>query len=263
MQNAAMEHCGMKTQYGRFHIRVDELREALRLARENDFIGLNLTVPHKVAAVGLMDECHEVASNIGAINTVRVNENKLSGFNTDGLGFARALRDAFSVDLRDLRILLLGAGGAARAIATQCALEQCERLVIANRDTQKARELAERLRRHFSGPRVLGPVARLEAVALSDDVLRWQIANTDLVVNATSAGLSVNDASPLSKHVLAPHLFVLDTVYRDGKTPLVRAAEAAGARACDGRGMLLHQGAAAFEIWFGQPAPIEIMRAAL
>ncbi len=263
MQNAALQHCAMEMQYVRFQIASDELPEALRLARENDFIGLNLTVPHKVAAVALIDECDELATNIGAINTLRVRENKLIGLNTDGLGFSRALREAFSVDLRDLRVLLLGAGGTARAIAFQCALEKCERLVIANRDAEKARQLAEKLRPHFSGPRVLGPVARLEAAALSDGTLSFQIANTDLVVNATSVGLNATDSSPLSTHILAPHLLVFDTVYREGKTPLMRAAEEAGARACDGRSMLLHQGAAAFEIWFGRPAPIELMRAAL
>jgi shikimate dehydrogenase len=263
IQNAALRQAGLAIQYASFHIRATELSDALRLARENNFIGVNLTHPHKVAAVELVAQCDELARNIGAINTVFQSGGEFIGFNTDASGFSRALREAFSVDLRDLRVLLLGAGGAARAIAFQCALENCERLAIANRDPVRAAELVEGLRPHFSGPRVLGPVARLEAVPLRESLLRFQIANSDLVVNATSRGSSAHDSAILGPHLLAPHLFVFDVVYRAGKTPLVRAAEEAGARACDGRGMLLHQGAAAFEIWFSCPAPLEAMRAAL
>lgn len=263
MQNAALRHYEIAMQYAVFQIRPTELPEALSLARQNDFLGLNLTVPHKIAAVSLVDKCDEVANKIGAINTVRIDNSEMIGFNTDATGFSRAVREKFSVDLRDLRVLLLGAGGAARAIAWQCALESSERLVVANRDVEKAKTLAEQLRSEFAGPRVLGPVARVEAVSLSDDSLRFQIANADLLVNATNVGLSPTDPSPIAAHLLAPHLFVFDTVYRDGKTALVRAAEGAGARACDGLAMLLHQGASAFEIWFDRAAPVEIMRQTL
>jgi shikimate dehydrogenase len=263
MQNAALRHCGMTVHYGAFHIRANELAEALSLAQQNNFLGLNLTVPHKIAALPLMNRCDEIAKKIGAINTVKMAEGEETGFNTDAVGFSRAVREMFSVDLRDLRVLLLGAGGGGRAIAWQCALENCERFVIANRDLEKAKALIEELRPHLSGPRVLGPVARVEAAPMGDDALRFQIANTDLLVNATNVGLSPAEASPIAAHLLAPHLFVIDTVYRDGVTPLVRAAEAAGARAGDGRTMLLHQGALAFEIWFNRAAPIEVMRAEL
>jgi shikimate dehydrogenase len=263
MQNAALRHCEIAMQYDAFHIRPHELGEALAVVGQNHFVGLNLTFPHKIAALPLMGDCDAITRKIGAINTVCIREGELIGFNTDASGFSRAVREVFSVDLRDLRVLLLGAGGAGRAIAWQCASENSERLVIANRDVDKARALVEELRPHFSGPRVLGPVARVQAIPLSDESMRLQISNTDLVVNATNIGLAAGDCSPIAPHLLAPHLFVFDSVYRDGKTALTRAAEAAGARACNGRIMLLQQGTAAFELWFNRPAPEQAMRGAL
>src|SRR5205823_12795627 len=112
----------------------------------------------------------------------------VSGCSTDGLGFSRASRDDFAVDLRDLRVLLLGAGGAGRAIAMQCALENCERLVIANRTFDKAKALADRLNEFFTGPKVFGPVPRLLPIPWEEAAFRFQIANIDLIVNATPVG---------------------------------------------------------------------------
>jgi shikimate dehydrogenase len=159
--------------------------------------------------------------------------------------------------------MLLGAGGAARAIAMQCAQANCERLVIVNRTIEKAKQLAGELQPRFAGPRVLGPVARLEAVPWEERALRFQIGNVDLVINATSLGLKPNDPPPLSRDLLAPHLMIYDTVYTANRTPLLVAADEAGARGVNGLSMLLHQAARAFEIWFGREAPLDVMRAAL
>ena len=263
MQNAALAESKLKMCYARFEIAPDELQDSLEALRGLDFVGVNLTVPHKVTALGLVQQVDESAREIGAINTIKIDDGKLHGFNTDGKGFSRAIREEFAVDLRDLRILILGAGGAARAIARQCAKENCERLVIANRDPQKAAALADGLRSFFAGPRVLGPVARLQSVSLEDDALRFQIANTDLVVNATPLGLNHNDALPIPVRLLAPHLMIYDTVYSSRRTTFVRGAIDSGARAANGLSMLLHQGALAFEIWFDRPAPIDVMRKAL
>lgn len=263
MQNAAFEACKIKMQYARFQISPNELENALKVVRELDFIGVNLTVPHKIPAVGFLRELDENARRIGAVNGIAISENKMRGFNTDGRGFSRAIREEFSVDLRDLRVLVLGAGGAARAIALQCARENCERLVIANRTLEKATALVEELRVFFAGPKVLGPVPRLQAVPWEEAAFRFQIANLDLIVNATPLGLSRADASPLPARLLAPHLMIYDTVYSNNRTPFVSAALEAGARAANGLSMLLHQGALAFEIWFGRDAPIDAMRAAV
>jgi shikimate dehydrogenase len=260
IQNAALKACKIDMQYARFQISPDELQSALKLIQELNFIGVNLTTPHKIAASKLMDEIDDNARRIGAINTVKLDNARLRGYNTDGKGFVRAVRQEFAIDLRDLRVMILGSGGAARAIALQCARENCERLVITNRTFDTAQKLAEELREHFRGPRVLGPVSRLQAIPWEEAAIRFQIAHLDLIVNATPLGLNRSDPSPIPARLLAPHLMVYDTVYGEGRTSFVSAAIEAGARAANGLAMLLYQGALAFEIWFEREAPIEAMR---
>ena len=264
MQNAALRACEIDAQYGRFHIRANELRSALRVLRSLDFVGVNLTVPHKIAGFAQIDEADESATRAGAVNTIRVRDRKLIGSNTDGEGFLRAIRSEFSVDVRDLRVMIIGAGGGTgRAIAWQCALENCERLVLVNRTFEKADALAERLRPFFMEPRVLGPATRLEAITLEESAIRMQLADTDLIVNATPLGMNSSDPAPIPARLLAPHHMVFDCVYRPSKTALLHAAEQAGARGANGILMLLHQGALSFSIWFDREAPIDAMRKAL
>ena len=264
IQNAALCACEIHAQYARFHIRPNELRSALRFLRSLDFAGVNLTVPHKIAGFAQIDEADEFASRVGALNTIRVWDKKLIGSNTDGEGFLRAIRSEFSVDLRDLRVMIIGAGGGTgRAIAWECALENCERLVLVNRTVEKANALAERLRPLFMNPRVLGPAARLEAIASEESAIRMQLADTDLIVNATPLGMNSSDPVPIQARLLAPHHMVFDCVYGPRKTALQRAAEQAGARSANGISMLLHQGALSFSFWFAREPPIEAMRKAL
>ena len=264
MQNAALGACDIHMQYARFHIRANELRSALLFLRRLHFIGVNLTVPHKIAAFTQIDDADESATRAGAVNTIRVRDEKLIGSNTDGEGFLRAIRTEFSIDLRDLRVMIIGAGGGTgRAIAWQCALENCERLVLVNRTLEKANALAEQLRPFFSGPRVLGPTARIEAVAWDESAMRMQLADIDLIVNATPLGMNPSDPAPVPARLLAPHQIVFDCVYGSSKTALLRAAEEVGARGANGLSILLYQGALSFSIWFNREAPIEAMRAAL
>ena len=264
MQNAALGACDIHMQYARFHIRANELRSALLFLRRLHFIGVNLTVPHKIAAFTQIDDADESATRAGAVNTIRVRDEKLIGSNTDGEGFLRAIRTEFSIDLRDLRVMIIGAGGGTgRAIACQCALENCERLVLVNRTLEKANALAEQLRPFFSGPRVLGPTARIEAVAWHESAMRMQLADIDLIVNATPLGMNPSDPAPVPARLLAPHQIVFDCVYGSSKTALLRAAEEVGARGANGLSMLLYQGALSFSSWFDREAPIEAMRAAL
>jgi shikimate dehydrogenase len=264
MQNAALRHCQLDMQYARFQISPEELETALRLLPELDFIGVNLTIPHKIPALAFLDELHPHAREIGAVNTVLVQDKKLIGYNTDGPAFARAIRSEFSMDLRDLQVMLLGAGGGAgRAIARQCALENCERLILVNRTPDKAKQLVAELIGFFAGARVLGPVARLEAVRWEERAIRFQLDHTDLVVNATSLGWKRTDPPALSSSLLAPHLMVYDLIYKPERTPLLAACAESGARGANGLSMLLHQGALAFEIWLQREPPIDVMRAAL
>jgi shikimate dehydrogenase len=264
MQNAALRACDINTQYARFHIRANELRSALGFLRDLDFIGINLTVPHKIAMLAQIDAADESAIRCGAVNTVHLRDKKLIGSNTDAEGFSRAVRHEFSIDLRDLRVLIIGAGGGTgRAIAWQCALENCERLVLANRTPAKTSALVERLRPFFVEPRVLGPVARLEALAWDESALRAQLPDIDLIVNATPLGMNPSDPAPVPARLLAPHHIVFDCVYAPSRTRLLRAADEAGARGANGLSMLLYQGALSFSIWFNRDAPIDAMRAAL
>lgn len=264
MHNAALEKCNIPARYTRLHIRPEELAEAFRLLPEQGFIGANVTIPHKAAALPLMRQVDDHARRIGVVNTVVVEGNELVGFNTDGPGLVRAVRAEFGVDLRDLRVMVLGAGGGAgRAIAMQCAIENCERLVLVNRTLDKAREIAAELEPMLSGPRVSGPVARLDVIPWEDTELRFQLSHTDLVINCTSVGMKRTDPSPLPSSLLEPHLMVYDTIYTASRTKLMQAADEAGARSANGLSMLLHQGALAFEIWFNREAPLDVMRAAL
>lgn len=264
MHNTALEKCGIDARYTRLHIKPDELATALRLLPEQGFIGVNCTIPHKAAALPLMNRVDEHALRIGVVNTVVVEGDQLIGFNTDGPGLVRAVRAEFGVDLRDLRVMVLGAGGGAgRAIAMQCGIENCERLVLVNRTPEKARELAAELAPMFAGPRVSGPDDRLKVVPWQDAALRHEIDTTDLIINCTSVGMKTTDVSPLPSALLQPHLMIYDTIYTASRTKLMLAAADAGARSANGLSMLLHQGALSFEIWFNREAPLAEMRAAL
>jgi shikimate dehydrogenase len=263
-QNAALKACGIETQYIRLHVTPDELEASLRALPAAGFLGVNLTYPHKTAALPVLDAIDPAAKVIGAVNTIAVEDGRLTGFNTDGAGFLRAIREEFSVDIRDLRVMVLGAGGGAgRAIATQCALEGCERLVLVNRSVEKATSLATDLAPYFRSDRLVGPSERLAAVPHDPAALRAELEHVDLIVNATSIGMKRSDPPLISQALLTPNLMVYDAVYAGGRTRLIEDALHAGARAANGLSMLLHQGALAFEIWFDRPAPLASMRSAL
>ena len=269
MHNPALKSAGIDAAYGRLHIKPGELAEALRLLPDRGFIGANITIPHKAGALALMDEVDPQARRSGGVNTVVVDGGKLVGFSTDGPGLVRAIRADFGVDLRDLRVLILGAGGGAgRAIAVQCAIEGCARLALANRTFERAQALAAELAPEYRETRVTGPLMRLEAVPWDDAALARQLPFVDLIINATPFGMASADpelrrVSPVKASLLRPNHLVYDTVYTAGRTPLLLAADEAGARGSNGLSMLLYQGALSFEIWFARPAPLDAMRAGL
>jgi shikimate dehydrogenase len=264
MHNAALEACELPMRYTRLHIKPEELATALRLLPEKGFVGANVTIPHKAATLAAMDRVDDHARRIGVVNTVVVEGQELVGFNTDGPGLVRALRSEFRVDLRDLRVMVLGAGGGAgRAIALQCGFERCERLVLVNRTLARAQELARELVPAFEGPAVSGPRARLSAIPWEENALREEMEQLDLIINCTSLGMKSTDPSPIPPALLQPHLLIYDTIYTAARTKLMQAADLAGARSANGFSMLLHQGALSFSIWFNREAPLEVMRAAL
>ena len=263
-QNAALADCGIPARYAKLNIPADRFADTVRALPGAGFLGANVTIPHKAAALAAVDEADDYARASGSVNTIVVDGDRLLGFNTDGPGLVRAIREEFSVDLRDLRVLLLGAGGGAgRAIAVQCAREHCARLVLVNRSLEKIQALKKELLPEFQSEHVSGPVERLAAIPLEEEALRRELENTDLVINATSLGMNRLDPPVISPSLLTPNLLVYDTVYSGGTTRLLEDAAAAGARGANGLSMLLHQGALAFEIWFNRPAPLDVMRRAL
>ena len=231
--------------------------------RQVPFGGWNCTIPNKVKMFELCDQHADSAKLFRAVNTVVNEDNVLVGHNTDGIGWSRALHEAFGRSPGELRILLLGTGGAGRAIATQALLEKCPDLIIANRNPTRAQELLNQLNAQFC----TGPLARkpndLRAIRWSEETLAETLKSVDLVVNATSAGLDPKAPPILAAHLMPSTLLVFDTIYGDGCVKFQKEVEAAGAKWSDGMNMLLHQGAAAFSLWTNQAAPLEIMRQAL
>jgi shikimate dehydrogenase len=260
MQQAAFDHCGIEARYFRIEVDEEELAKAVASLRQVPFGGWNCTVPNKVKMMERCDRLDESAERLRAVNTVKVENGQLVGHNTDGVGWSRALREAFGKGPEDLRILLLGAGGAGRAIATQALLEKCPELIIANRNVARAEELLRHLEKEMRGA---SPAPELRVINWTELELEAALRETDLVVNATAAGLDPKEPAVLAAKMIPANVFVFDTVYGAGAEKLRKEAEAAGARWSDGLGMLLHQGAAAFEIWTGRTAPLEIMREAL
>jgi shikimate dehydrogenase len=264
MHNPALEAAGIDSRYVRLHIEPHELADALHLLPQRNFLGTNITIPHKTAALDLMDQVDELARKIGAVNTVVVEDGQLIGFNSDGPGFLRAIREEFSVDVRDLRVLILGAGGGAgRAVSVQCAVEKCERLILVNRTEQKAQALAEELHDYFVDDRISGPGDRLKAVPWNNDALEAELDEIDLIVNATSLGMKRTDPELLHDSIIQPHHLVYDMIYSPPRTKLIASAQSMGARTANGLSMLLWQGAISFEYWFNREAPVASMRQGL
>lgn len=265
MHNPALAAAGIDCEYVRLHIRPEELNEALSLLKEKDFIGTNVTIPHKGGVHDAMDDMTEVARRIGAVNTVAVDGEELIGHNTDAPGLKRAIREEFSIDLTDLRIMILGAGGGAgKAASVQCAMDQCERLVLVNRTVEKAKTLAGELHDLMIDPDKLeGPADRLVAIPWEDKAMEQELDQIDLIINATSVGMKRTDPEVVPAHLLAPHHLIYDMVYAPARTRLIADAEAAGARAANGLSMLLWQGVLSFEFWFNREAPVEAMRQGL
>jgi shikimate dehydrogenase len=264
MHNAGLAALGIPVRYCRLHIPVADLREALGLVRQHGFIGVNLTIPHKLEALGIVDEVDSDAQRLGAVNTVVVDGETLLGFNTDGPGIARTVRAEFDVDLSDLRVLVLGAGGGAgRAAAVQCALSKCQRLVLVNRTVEKLAPLKEELSRYFRADLVSAPVPNLVTIPWEDAALARELPQVDLIINASSVGMKRTDSAPLPAYLIEAHHLVYDMVYGKGPTKLRAAALESGGRYADGLSMLLYQGALSFEHWFQRPAPLQAMKEGL
>jgi shikimate dehydrogenase len=253
MIEAAFRHHGLDWRYVQFEIEPGELADAVRGMRAMGFRGGNVTTPHKVAIVKQLDRIAESASLMGAVNCIVRRGNELVGENTDGKGFVQSLRE--KTDPAGKRVVILGAGGAARAIGVELALAGARALTVVNRSPERGRELAELLK--------AGAKAAAEAVPWEGDCKIP--ADTDVVVNATSIGLfpDVNARVPLDVSTLASRMVVADVIPNPPETRLVRDARSRGCTVLDGLGMLVNQGVIGFKYWTGIDAEPSVMRQAL
>jgi shikimate dehydrogenase len=258
MHNAALEACGIAARYTRLHIKPDEVAECLSLLKPAGFLGINCTIPHKGTVLELINQRDPSAIRAGGVNTVRVEpDGSLTGFSTDGEGLSRAVQECFGVTLDSQRVLILGAGGGAgRAVAMQCAHQGCLQLTLANRTMEKLQPLVEALEKHTT-------MKNIATIGMEEHALSKACREAQLIINCTAVGMKQDDPSPLPSSVLRAEHLIYDTIYTAHQTPLMLAAEAAGARSANGLAMLLHQGAKAFELWLGKSAPIDLMRNAL
>lgn len=256
MQNAAFQALGLNWLYLNFEVTAEHLAAAVQGMRAlNNFRGVNLTIPHKVAVLSCLDEIAPSAQVIGAVNTVRRDGDRLVGENTDGKGFMRALGDDADIDATGVHAVVLGAGGAARAIAVELALAGAGEITVVNRSVERGEMLARLLNEQTP--------ARADFVAWQD---MYRVPEgVDLLINATSIGLypNIDDTPELDFDSVTPGMVVCDVIPNPPNTPFLRQAAARGAATIDGLGMLVYQGAIAFKMWTGYDAPVEVMRRAL
>lgn len=254
IHNAAFQAMGLDYVYVAFGVKGEGLRQAIEGMRALGMRGMSVTIPHKVAALPLMDKLDPLAEKIGAVNTV-VNDNGiLTGYNTDATGFLQAMLEK-GVDPAGKNVTIVGAGGASRAVSFILA-DRGANPVILNRieEIDWAIDLAARISESFGKD--------VEALELTSDNLAGVLEKTEILVNATSVGMSPNvDNTPVPADLLRADLTVYDIVYNPVKTRLLQDAEAAGATIISGVDMLVWQGVVAFEKWTGQKPPVEIMKA--
>ena len=246
MHTASFRALNLQAQYTAIDVLPQDLSKKLDACRDNNFTGINLTLPHKTAALPLMTRIDPIAQLAGAINVVRFDADGYSGFNTDITGFLAALQEDCGITPEGKRVLVFGCGGAGRAVALACAQSGAAVIALANRSEAKALQLAQDLSRV--------PHNRSRICTMTDP------RDADLVVQCTSAGLHEADAPALPPEAFRPGQVLYDVVYTMPVTPTMRAAQTAGAKTANGLGMLVHQGAAAFKIWTGLDADIRAMR---
>jgi len=250
MHNAAFAALGLNWCYVACEVDPKNLRTAIAGAKAMGFSGLNLTVPHKLLAVDMMDVLDASAKKWGAVNTVHFTERGAVGYNTDADAVTTSLREDLKIKVRGARVLVLGAGGAGRTATLKLASERVAELFLVNRTRSKAETIAAEIEKHYPSVKIS---------------LGYPKGGVDLVLNATSLGLKPEDAAPLDlkqfKFKQTPAVY--DMIYRPAETPFLHAARMAGCKTVNGLSMLLHQGAKAFEIWTGRAAPLPVMRRAL
>ena len=255
-QQAGLDHLGIDATYEKWEVTPDGVGDFVAGLRAPGTLGINITVPHKQAVIPFLDEVDEWATAAGAVNTIVNHDGHLTGYNTDGLGFLRALLVETGYDPSRTRALILGAGGAARGILLALVRGGVDSLVIANRTLERAETLAQ-----LSSDNGVGS----EAISLSGDALTEAAASANLIVNCTTMGMSHGPdehGSPISAAQIPATAIVNDVVYTPLLTPILKEAATAGATALGGLHMLVYQGVLSFQMWTGVDAPVDVMLAA-
>ena len=252
-QQAALDEAGIDATYLAYDVSAEELNAFMQGLRDPGVLGINITTPHKGAVIPFLDEMDDWATAAGAVNTIVSRDGRLTGHNTDGVGFLRALRDEAGFPPEGRRALVLGAGGSARAVVLALSRSNVAGLTIANRTLSNAQTLVELAQ---------GNGVPALAMGLESDGLTPVAKEADLIVNCTSIGMvrgPDENGAPLLRDQIPSSALVNDLVYNPRVTPLLREAEAAGAKTLGGIYMLVYQGASAFEMWTGKPAPVSAM----
>ena len=252
-QQAALDHHQIKATFHRWEIKPDKLNAFFETIEIVNFLGASVTIPYKEKCLGLVDKITDSAHLIGAVNCIVNQNNQLVGHNTDGSGFIRALKTKHGFDPCGKNVLLIGAGGAAKAIAYSLVQEQINTLTIANRTVSRGDELAQRLK--LNGPKI-------NSIKLERQTLINPLSNVDLIVNTTSIGMKNGpdpEHSPVPPDLIPQNALINDIVYNPIETPLIKAANIRKAPTIGGLDMLVYQGIEAFELWTKKDAPENIM----
>jgi shikimate dehydrogenase len=253
MHNAAFTSLGLDGCYVPFGVRPEDLGKAVKAIIPLGLCGLNITVPHKVKVIKFLDELTDDARLIGAVNTIEVRNGKLIGHNTDGRGFLRSLREETDLRPKGKIFLMVGSGGAARAVCFNLALAGADTILLHDIDRAKAEELGRDVR----------SATKTHVNVLNASGLRSYAPDADCIINATPLGLKKSDPLPLCRDLIGKGQLVCDLVYNPPDTLLLKTARSRGAKTLRGIGMLLYQGVIAFEIWTGKKAPVNIMKKTL
>lgn len=250
MHNAALQACMLNGVCAAFHVIPTRLEQAVVGICALGISGVSITIPHKERVMAYLDWIDERAKAIGAVNTIVRRDGKLYGYNTDGLGYVRSLKEEMQVDISSVRVVVIGAGGATRSIVHALLMEGCPKIILTNRTVARAQSLAN----HLSA------FGHIEVIQFSD-VPAIDPRMVDIVIQTTSVGMHPDvHRIPLAKEWLQPHMIVSDIIYNPLETALLKSAREAGCRTHNGLGMFIYQGAISFEMWTRQPAPIELMR---
>ena len=252
-QQAALDYYALPIVYTAWSIPSEMIADQVNKLRSNDYLGGNVTIPYKESIISLLDDKDEWGTKIGAINTVVKENNCLIGYNTDISGFLKSLKEIAHFDPKGKSVLLLGAGGSARAVSFGLVGEGIQSLIIANRTYDRGQSLVDELNHIFRD---------VSAIEMSDDSLSDVVPKIDLIINATSLGMRYADAleySPIKGDWISSNSLVFDLVYTPSETKLMQDAKKSGAYIIGGLPMLIFQGAASFELWTGMEAPIDVM----